>query len=219
MNEPTIPERLKALREAAKPRLSVRRVAEELGMPASTYQHYETGYKKPYLPPDLAQSLAILFAQHGVEPTEVLALAGIEGKSVEKLGLRENEMTPYRAHEAPVNGRDGAEAARVEAALGALCPDRPHASVWQLSGSALELSGYRPGDFLIVDLEDEAEAGDVVCAQIYDWQAASARTVLRLYQPPYLVAAAKDPARYRPELVDNDKVVIKGVVVASFRLA
>ena len=37
---------------------------------------------------------------------------------------------------------------------------------------------------------------------------------------PYLVAAATDPTRYKPELVDNERVVvIKAVVIASFRIA
>lgn len=218
MNEPGIPERLKALREAAHPKLSVRKVAEELGMPASTYQHYEKDYKKAYLPPDMAQHLATLFAPHGVEPADVLALGGIEQNTVERLGLRENEVAEYRAAPHAVNG-EAARAARIEAALAALAPDRPHAGLWTLRGSALELAGYRPGDMLVADLEAEAQPGDVVVAQLYDWQAGSARTVLRVFQPPYLVAAATDPVKYRPELVDNERVVVKAVVIASFRIA
>lgn len=213
MNEPGIPERLKAARKAAK--LSVRKVAEVLGMPPSTYQHYEKDYKKAYLPPDMAQVLATLFANHGVAPTDVLALGGIEQQAVERLGLRENEVVEYRTAPHAVNG----DATRIEAALTALAPDRPHASLWQCKGRALELAGYRPGDMLVADLEAEAKAGDVVVAQLYDWTVGSARTVLRIFQPPYLVAAAADPVKYRPELVDNERVVVKAVVVASFRIA
>lgn len=67
--------------------------------------------------------------------------------------------------------------------------------------------------------ETEAQAGDVIVARLYNWHAGTARTVLRIFQPPYLVAAATDPTKYRPELVDNERVVVKAVVVGSFRLA
>lgn len=44
--------RLKKLREAADPALSVRKLAQLLGMPASTYAFYEDPkkFKKAYLP-------------------------------------------------------------------------------------------------------------------------------------------------------------------------
>mmetsp|Transcript_3345 Transcript_3345/g.5773 ORF Transcript_3345/g.5773 Transcript_3345/m.5773 type:complete len:159 (+) Transcript_3345:1649-2125(+) len=67
-------ERLKALREEAG--LTIRDVAAALGKQPSTYQHYEDRYKKQYLPLDLAQSLALIFFEHGIEPDRVLHLAG-----------------------------------------------------------------------------------------------------------------------------------------------
>lgn len=94
----------------------------------------------------------------------------------------------------------------------------PHAAAWTVKGAALELAGYRAGDMLVADLEARPEASDVVVAQFYDWQADAARTVLRIFEPPYLVATATDPTKYKPELVDNERVVVKAVVVASFRI-
>lgn len=53
-------------------------VARHLGFThASRYQHYEDRFKRTYLPVELALRLAPLFAQNGVAPAEVMALAGI----------------------------------------------------------------------------------------------------------------------------------------------
>jgi phage repressor protein C with HTH and peptisase S24 domain len=52
-------------------------VAAALNKPASSYSFYEDEYKKPFLPIDLVQALIPLFGPHGVEPDELLALAGV----------------------------------------------------------------------------------------------------------------------------------------------
>ena len=68
--------RLKALRLRAG--LSMATVARHLGhRHASRYQHYEDRFRRPYLPLDLAERLAPLFAQAGVPAAEIMALAGI----------------------------------------------------------------------------------------------------------------------------------------------
>jgi phage repressor protein C with HTH and peptisase S24 domain len=43
----------------------------------SRYQHYEDRFKRTYLPVELVERLLPLFAQNGVAPGEILALAGI----------------------------------------------------------------------------------------------------------------------------------------------
>jgi len=105
----------------------------------------------------------------------------------------------------------------VERAVRALIAGRDAADAWRLHTSALENAGYLPGDLVIVDLNAHAEAGDVVCAQVYRWQAGTAETIFRIYEPPYLVAACRDPALRRPLVVDNDQVVIKGIVTHLLR--
>ncbi|MFO1057875.1 MAG: S24 family peptidase [Dongiaceae bacterium] len=67
--------RLKALREQAG--LPMRAVADHLGWTLTRYQHYEDRYKRRFLPLDFARSLAELFAGRGVEPDQVLELAGL----------------------------------------------------------------------------------------------------------------------------------------------
>lgn len=78
-DENPVTTRLKRLREATVPKLSIRAVAESLGLSASSYAFYEDpkGFKKTLLPVELATSLAALFGQNGVDRAEVLALAGI----------------------------------------------------------------------------------------------------------------------------------------------
>ncbi len=68
--------RLKALRIQAG--LSMAGVSRHLGFRhASRYQHYEDRFKRTYLPVELVERLAPLFARNGVASSEILALAGI----------------------------------------------------------------------------------------------------------------------------------------------
>ena len=71
--------RLKELRTEAG--LSMAAVARHLGFRhASRYQHYEDRFKRPYLPVELAERLAPLFAQAGVDSSKIMALAGVAPK-------------------------------------------------------------------------------------------------------------------------------------------
>ncbi len=103
------------------------------------------------------------------------------------------------------------------AVIAALMRGRANLDAWTLKSRALESAGYRPGDILLVGLNETPVVGDVVCAQVYDWTIGRAETVFRLFQPPYLIAATADPALLRPHVVDNSRVVIKGVVLSSLR--
>jgi SOS-response transcriptional repressor LexA len=66
---------LKTLREKAG--VSMRVVADSLGWRLTKYQHYEDRYRRRFLPIELARHLADLFAPHGVNPAEVMELAGV----------------------------------------------------------------------------------------------------------------------------------------------
>ncbi|QDK34753.1 XRE family transcriptional regulator [Sphingomonas sp. IC081] len=61
-------------------------MAELLGLPLGTYARYESeaGYKKPFLPLDFTRKVASVLADHGVDPADVMTLAG----------LNENEAEP-----------------------------------------------------------------------------------------------------------------------------
>lgn len=105
--------------------------------------------------------------------------------------------------------------ARVDDAVRYLCAAENGLYAQRLNSRALEGVGYLPGDVMVVDLNQSAKLGDVVVAQIYKQR--GAETVFRLYAKPFLIAAALDRCPHLPMLVDDDRVSIRGVVVASFR--
>lgn len=99
----------------------------------------------------------------------------------------------------------------------ALVAGRNAVDPWKLKTRALEGAGYMPGDIVAIDLNAEARPGDAVCAQVYDWSGGKAQTVFRLYDPPFLVPAGRDPGQFRTMIVDTDRVIIKGVIVGMAR--
>lgn len=82
---PPVGPTLKLLREATVPRLSIRGAAEKLEMGYSSYNFYENPntYKKPHLPIDFARKVAAVFSEHGVDPAEVMKLAGLTDSEAE----------------------------------------------------------------------------------------------------------------------------------------
>ncbi|MCW2399674.1 XRE family transcriptional regulator [Sphingobium sp. B2D3C] len=77
--------KLKALRLRAVPPLSIRRAAEKLEMGHSSYNFYENpnSYKKSHLPLDFARKVAAMLAEYGVDPAEVMMLAGLNESEAE----------------------------------------------------------------------------------------------------------------------------------------
>jgi hypothetical protein len=106
----------------------------------------------------------------------------------------------------------------LEQPLKLLIGSRSGASLFVLRTHALEEAGYLPGDIVVLDLNATAGPGDAVCAQIYDFARMRAQTVWRIFEPPYLVPATRDPAMRKPILVDNDVVAIKGVITEGLRV-
>ena len=89
---------------------------------------------------------------------------------------------------------------------------------WELRTRAAELAGYLPGDVLLVDPDVAPASGDLVCAQVYNFQNGTAETVFRIFEPPYLIARTMDPSiTAKPLLVDDERVKIWGVAVRSLR--
>jgi len=139
-----------------------------------------------------------------------LGVPGVKSTAGPVPGFAEQEAAPYRLKPEQPSALDQA--------VTALIGGRSAADPWVLKSRALELAGYLPGDILILDLNAVPERQKVVCAQVYRWEERRAETVFRIYEPPYLVAASNDPAFRKPLLVDNDRVIIKGVVTHSLRV-
>lgn len=85
---------LKALRQ--KSGMSVRDMASEMGMKTNTYTHYESRFKKPFLPADVAQKIAKVLGGRGIPQSEVLSLAGIAevAREIEEATGSKGELIP-----------------------------------------------------------------------------------------------------------------------------
>jgi len=168
----------------------------------------------------------------GLDPSTLsrFLTGGREGHALRQATIRKIELASGltasgKAVAAPVQGFAESEASPLEvsaqsplrAIIAALAQGRRNIDPWTLQSRALEGAGYRPGDILLVALDEIPASGDVVCAQIYDWSKGRAETVFRIFQPPYLIAATGDPQFMRPHLVDDSTVSIKGVVLHSLR--
>lgn len=101
-------------------------------------------------------------------------------------------------------------------ALGA----RPGIDIWRVRSRAMALAGVLEGDYMLVDSHqaERIKVGDLVIAQIYSNASGSEMTVLRRFEPPVLVAASADPADGRVYIVDGNNVVMRGKVVAIWRV-
>jgi hypothetical protein len=110
-----------------------------------------------------------------------------------------------------------AESDEVSRAVKALIGDRNGIDPWLLRTRALELDGYLPGDIVLVDLNATPRPGDAVCAQVYDRGHSRAETVMRQFQHAgavnLLLPRSLDPSVQRPLVVDNDRVLIRGVLL------
>jgi hypothetical protein len=91
-------------------------------------------------------------------------------------------------------------------------------AIWLVRTRAIEMAGYLPGDRIRVDSRVSPTVRDVVVAQVVGHGLDPAETVIRIYDPPYLLTETSDPsARRKPLLVDNDRVAISGTVIKMIR--
>lgn len=109
------------------------------------------------------------------------------------------------------------ETAAITRVLKVILVSHAEAVAWRLKTAALEAVGYLPGDIVVVDPHATPQVQDAVSAQVHDFRGGGVETVWRVFMPPYLVGASHDRTAYKPLLIDNDRVIVKGVIVESFR--
>ncbi len=120
-------------------------------------------------------------------------------------GFGESEAVPYDARqEEPLP-------AWVRAAIAAHKGNRNGVEAWVMKGWTLDMLGILPGDILMIDQNKRAKAGNIVCAQITDLATGRAETVMRRYEPPFLLTYSSKLGPARPEQVDDERVIIMGV--------
>ena len=184
-------------------------IAKRMGRARSNVSHILSGHQR------MSLEWAKAFAEVLQQPLDViLEKAGVtDGATAQRVvpGFSDSDAAVWKpgpglAENAPIKS--------VAAALG----ERPGVDVWRVQTRAMVLAGLLQGDFMLVDSHqaERVKPGDIVIAQVYNRTGAT--TVLRRYAPPVLVAASVDPADAGVHVVDGVNVVVRGKVIASWRI-
>lgn len=152
----------------------------------------------------LGQPLAEVLKRAGIEVDLSAAGAGVAP------GLAEGDAVPW----VPKGADDRRMQTMAEAA-----GQRPGVDVWRVGNASMAGAGLLPGDYMLIDTHaaDRVSPGDTVIAQVYG-RNGTARTVLRRWAPPVLVSVGGPGETVEVHVVDHDNVVIRGKVVASWRI-
>lgn len=140
---------------------------------------------------------------------KIAAAWGVElpGERTQSDGFAEGDAQPWQGDNSP----EGTNLARE--------PLRANQSRWIVRSRALELAGVMPGDICTLDQLEEARAGDIVVAQVYNFERGTAETKIRIFEPPYLVTHTMDRAASdRPLYADRERTVIMGPVTRLVRI-
>lgn len=184
-------------------------IAAKRGMSRVNVSHILTGRQRMSL--DWAKAFAEVLQ---VPLATVLEKAGVTDAPTAQAfspGFSDSDAAPFVYGPGLTEGHQTRSIAQI---MG----EKPGVDVWRVKSRAMALAGLIEGDFILVDTHaaERVRAGDVVVAQIYT--PGGANTVLRRFEPPVLVASSADPADARVHVVDGQNVVIRGRVVASWRV-
>lgn len=175
-------------------------LAKRAGMSGSTVTRFLASDDDSMLSTD---KIAMLAKLAGVKPLEFPNRRG---------AFSDADAEPYEAPDV-LNAIDGSVRAIRE-----LCAGRNGRDAWRMKSAVLDMTGIMPGDVIIVDLNKKPKSGDLVCAQVYDWRADRADTIMRMYDAPFLVSQSHTMPSTKPLMVDDDTVMIKGVIDAVLRI-
>lgn len=154
--------KLKELREKAQPKLTIRGMAEALGIPSASYNFYErAAYKKPTLPLDLTRRIAAILSERNVDPAEVMKLAGLndteafpEAREIDAARPQVQFFTVQA-----VMPSEAALAAMFETLLALIPPEATRAEAARILAQRLPtgFAAIGPG---VVELSSDEEIGD-----------------------------------------------------------
>lgn len=88
---------------------------------------------------------------------------------------------------------------------------------FEVRNDCLNLAGYLPGDFVMVDMTNPESAieGDIVVAQVNTDDPATIMSVFRRFEPPFLVPVSSDRTHKTYSIRENSTIM--GIAVASWR--
>ncbi len=185
-------------------------LGEALGRSRTTVSNIYHGRQK------MSFAQAEIFADVLEVPLQEVIDKGGVGKTHGKVrsfaGYSEGDAIPW----APADDNRNLSIEKTARELGAA---KPGVDIWKVESDAMMMAGFMPGDMMLVNTHAAlaARRGDTVLAQVYDHNAGSAITVLRRLEPPALISACADPAKWQPYIVDGNNVSIVGKVIASWR--
>lgn len=176
-------------------------IAREAGMNTTTLTRFRNDEKRGGT---LALPTLSAVSQHTGIPLPAEARGD---HADQETGFREPEAVPYRAEQGDTRAD----------LVAAYLKQHPGYFAVTVRARTLEYKGIRRGDVLIMDMNAQPLAGDIVIAQFYDWQTPNqTETVLRLYLPPVLMTAGIEAGELeRPRLIEDRSVGIKGVMLIS----
>jgi transcriptional regulator with XRE-family HTH domain len=214
--------KLKLLRQRAG--LSIREVAHALGMEhGSSYQHYEDRFRKVHLPLDLMRKLMPILGKGGVEPAELLALAGVDARTgtetdknmlhIEELDVRagagaglvgasERVVAEWQVPSGIVRGYSTAPAAELR--------------IITVIGDSMEPT-LLPGQRVLVDTGDRMPSPPGIFV-VWDGLGLVVKRIQLLpHSEPPRVKIASDNGKYDPYERTLDEAYIQGRVIGQWR--
>lgn len=151
----------------------------------------------------------------GVSQRTLEALSRASGVPVLQMPLKRGETS---ADAVPFEREHGIDLPMLlSAALAGATKDRSDREVWLMRSRALDMSAVWPGDILVIDPRTRAKQGDMVLAEIIDRRAGRTESVIRVYEPPFLVTRSSLPSMARPLMVDDETIKLRGVVELVLR--
>lgn len=180
--------------------MTLTEIARVAGLTPSTLTRFKAN-------DDLGHTLTARTVKKIEDATRVPAY---ESKVIPKIqSFSEDEASPYKADAQATNA--------IGSALNSAAKQSPDIHLWTLKTNSLSGVGYSAGMTVAVDQTLAARNGDAVCAQRYDFRRGTAETIFRVYRTPYLLTAFADGEPAMPEVVDNENIVIAGVIIGGFR--
>lgn len=202
--------RLQEWREKRK--LSQRELASATGINQNTIWKLENGEQQMRV-----QHLKTFARALNVTPIDLLPDEYVqnEQKNTEFMECEAQAWHPAKRNNSVKDTIDTDNKRNYQDFITALLHDNPRRSAWVYKGRSLEHEGYKSGDIFIMDEDVKPQAGDIVCAQIYNNN--NADTLFRVFQPPFLLAASSRPEFRAPIMIDTFRVRVVGTVTETFR--